>query len=125
MTNNITTYYIPNNPKITKGTIYNLYLNKNTNLNLTSITDTKNISLNNIIKTNNQTITQTNNITISKEDYTKLLELNNKAYQLTTKRTNNIQKFIQEETKTTTELAQLNTERQELIKKLTKKGTVI
>lgn len=125
MTNNITTYYIPSNPKIEKGTIYNLYLNKNTNLDLTSITDTKNISLNNIIKTNNQTITQTNNITISKEDYTKLLELNNKAYQLTTERTNNIQKFIQEETKTTTALAQLNTERQELIKKLTKKGPML
>ena len=32
MNNNITTYYIPNNPNVDKGLIYTLYLNNNKNL---------------------------------------------------------------------------------------------
>ncbi len=41
MTQTITTYYIPQNLSITKGKIYNLYINKVTNLDLTSIISPK------------------------------------------------------------------------------------
>ena len=120
MGNQIMTYYIPNNPNIIKGHIYTLYLNNNTNLELSSILNTQVITLNNIKESSNGVVSESNQITISKEDYTRLLELNNIAYQLTTKRTNDIKTFIDAETKTTTELTKINTERQELIKKLTK-----
>lgn len=121
MNNQITTYYIPNNPNIPKGHIYTLYLNNNTNLDLSSILNIKNLQIQDLIAPLTKT-TQSDQgtISISKEDYTRLLELNNLAYQLSTKRTTDIQNFISEETKTTTELTKINTERQELIKKLTK-----
>ena len=122
MTNEIMTYYIPNNPNIPKGHIYTLYLNHNTNLDLSSILNLQTLTLNNIIETQNGPIQQTSQITISKEDYTKLLELNNSIFNLTSKRTAAIETFIASETKTTEELAKINTERQELIKRLTKKG---
>ena len=124
MTNQIMTYYIPNNPNIPKGHIYTLYLNNNTNLDLSSILNTQTITLNSIIDPTKPSSKETNQIIISKEDYTRLLELNNIAYQLSNKRTVNIQRFIQEETKTTTELSKINTERQQLIKKLTKEKDV-
>lgn len=122
MTNEIMTYYIPNNPNIPKGHIYTLYLNHNTNLDLSSILNLQTLTLNNIIETQNGPIQQTSQITISKEDYTKLLELNNSIFNLTSKRTAAIETFIASETKTTEELAKINTERLELIKRLTKKG---
>lgn len=122
MTNELMTYYIPNNPNIPKGHIYTLYLNHNTNLDLSSILNLQTITLNNIISTNQGNINESNQITISKEDYTKLLELNNQAYQLNAKRTIDIQNFIQAESQTMSDLTKINTERQELIKKLTKKG---
>lgn len=122
MTNELTTYYIPTNPNTQKGRIYTLYLNHNTNLDLTPILSQQTVTINKVVPTAQGPIQQTSHITMSKEDYTKLLELNNQAYQLTTKRTADIQAFIQAETKTTTELTRINTERQELIKKLTKKG---
>ena len=122
MTNQVMTYYIPNNPNIPKGHIYTLYLNHNSNLELSSILNLQTVTLNSISQTNQGPIQETSQITMSKEDYTKLLELNNQAYQLTAKRTSNIQAFIQAETKTMADLTKINTERQELIKKLTKKG---
>lgn len=121
MINELITYYIPNNPNITKGPIYTLYLNKNTNLDLTSILNLQTITINNIKDTVAGPIQQTSKITISKEDYTKLLELNNQAYQLTTKRSADIQAFIQAETKTMEELTKINGERQELIKNALRK----
>ena len=105
-------YYIPKNPKILKGTIYTLYINNNKNLNLSTIINTRNISI--------QNHTSQNQITISEQDYTRLLELNNMAHQLNTKRTTDIQTFLNEETKTLTELTKINSERQELVKKLIK-----
>ncbi len=111
MNQEIKTYYIPKNPNILKGHIYTLYINNNTNLDLYSIINTKNISIQN-----------SKSITITEKDYTRLLELNNLANQLINKRTVDIQKFINEETKNMTELTKINTERQELIKKLTKGG---
>ena len=122
MTNEIMTYYIPNNPNIPKGHIYTLYLNHNTNLDLSSILNLQTLTFNNVIETQNGPLQQTIGITISKDDYTKLLELNNSIFNLTSKRTAAIETFIASETKTTEELAKINTERQELIKKLTKKG---
>ena len=123
MTNNLMTYYIPNNPNIPKGHIYTLYLNHNTNLDLSSILNLQTITVNNVLPTSNGPVQETSQITISASDYTRLLELNNQAYQLTNKRTADIQNFIQAETKTTAELTKINTERQELIKRLTKKGS--
>lgn len=120
MTNQMITYYIPNNPNIPKGHIYTFYLNNNTNLDLSQILNTQTIIVNSVKSTTQGPIQDKNEITISKEDYTRLLELNNIAYQLTTRRTKDIQAFIQAETKTTSELAKINNERQELIKKLTK-----
>lgn len=125
MTNQLMVYYIPNNPNIPKGHIYTLYLNNNTNLDLSSILNTQTITLENSTASSVANTSDKSQITISKEDYTKLLELNNMAYQLSTKRTADIQSFIQEETKTTTELTKINTERQELIKKLTKGKEVV
>ena len=118
MTKQVMTYYIPDNPSIPKGHIYTFYLNHNTNLDLTPILNTQTITVNNVVPSPQGPIAESNQIMISKEDYTRLLELNNIAYQLTTKRTNAIQAFIDAETKTTSELTKINTERQELIKKL-------
>ena len=101
-------YYVPKNPNIIKGTIYTLYINNNTNLNLSTII-------------NNESINKvSNSIILSKEDYTKLIELNKIANQLTAKRTSDIKSFMDEETKAMTELYKINTERESLIKKLTK-----
>ena len=52
MTKELITYYIPSNPNITKGPIYSLYINKNTNLDLTSILNSQTITINNIVDTN-------------------------------------------------------------------------
>lgn len=124
MTSELMTYYVPNNPNIPKGHIYTLYINHNTNLDLSSIINLKTININNITQDQNGISQETSQITISKEDYTKLLELNNEVYQLTNKRTEYIQSFIENETRTTAELARINTKRQELIKQLTKKGPI-
>ena len=63
MIQNITTYYIPQNLNVKKGKIYALYLNKNTNLDLSSITNNKKEQI------------QQNTITLTKDDYNKLLLL--------------------------------------------------
>ena len=111
MNNSIKVHYIPKNPNIQKGSIYTLYINNNSNLDLKPIINAKNLN------------TNKKSIMISEQDYTRLLELNNIAYQLTTKRTQDIQKFLNEEARIITKLTQINTERQELVKKLTKGGT--
>ena len=87
MTSELMTNYVPNNPNIPKGHIYTLYINHNTNLDLSSIINLKTINSNNITQDQNGISQETSQITISKEDYTKLLELNNEVYQLTNKRT--------------------------------------
>ena len=111
MNSEIKTYYIPKNPNIIKGRIYTLYINNNNNLDLYGVINTKTIKI--------PTQSQTDSIMLSGQDYTKLLELNNRTYQLNNNRSINIQKFITEENKTITELSKINSERQELIKKLT------
>ena len=119
----ITTYYIPENPIILRGSIYTFYLNNNTNLDLSTILNTKNLQLQDLIQSNMSPTPEAKaTITISNEDYTRLLELNNQVYQLVEKRNVDIQEFIQKETATTEELSKINTERQGLIKKLTKDG---
>ena len=52
---------------------------------------------------------------MSREDYTKLLELNNKAYELSNKHAAVIRSFIQTETEIIAEQAKINEQRQELI----------
>ena len=105
-------YYIPNNIKNIKGRIYALYINNNNNLDLSILLNTKNIK----IPSQNSNLQKS--IIISEKDYTRLLELNNIAYQLITKRNTDIQEFINNENKNITELTQINAERQELVKKL-------
>ena len=111
----IKVYYIPKNPNKKNPPIYTLYINNNNNLALSSIVnETKIITPNNTFHQNY----------ITKEEYTRLLELNHLAYQLIHKRTETIQNFIIEEKKNTDELSKVNTEREELIKKLIKQGEI-
>lgn len=112
MNTEVKTYYIPQNPNIIKGHIYTMYINNNTNMDLSSIL---NFNTNLITP-----YTQGNFIEITEKDYTRLLELNTISYQLTNKRTQDIQNFLQEETMTMNELSKINTERETLIKKLSK-----
>ncbi len=71
MTQNITKYYIPQNLNIQKGKIYTLYLNKITNLDLTSIVE------NELIKTSssNTTNQQQKLISVTNDDYNIILKL--------------------------------------------------
>ncbi|MBR3161199.1 MAG: hypothetical protein IKF19_00515 [Bacilli bacterium] len=62
MTQNVTTYYIPQNLNIRKGKIYTLYLNKITNLDLSGIIT-------------NDSLRKKDEITLTKDDYNKLLLL--------------------------------------------------
>ena len=96
MNTKIKTYYIPTNPNIKKGPIYTLYLNNNTNLDLSSILE-NNITLNNIINPIKE-----NKIAIEEQEYKKLLELTESI------------------TKNITELNELNTQYQTILKKITK-----
>lgn len=101
MTQNITTYYIPQNLNISKGKIYNMYLNKVTNLDLSQIITPKDVTLNGILQPNKQVLTEqqpttsTNTITLSKEDYTELLSLADN----TTKLYNQSQELVKKLTK--------------------------
>ena len=123
MKTQITTYYIPENPIILRGSIYTFYLNNNTNLDLSAVINTKNLQLQDLIQNNiKSTLEPKSTITVSNEDYTRLLELNNQVYQLVEKRNIAIQDFIKKETTMTEELSKINTERQVLIKRLTKEG---
>jgi len=70
MVQNIITYYIPQNNNVTSGRIYNLYLNKITNLDLSSVITATNLD------------NQLNCITLSKVDYEKLINLVNKTSEL-------------------------------------------
>ena len=68
MNNTIKTYYIPNHPNIKKGPIYTLYLNNNTNLDLSSLLE-NNITLNTIINPIEE------NKLIKEQEYKKLTEI--------------------------------------------------
>lgn len=70
MVQNIITYYITQNNNVTSGRIYNLYLNKITNLDLSSVITATNLD------------NQLNCITLSKVDYEKLINLVNKTSEL-------------------------------------------
>ena len=107
MNNKIKTYYIPTNPKIKKGPIYTLYINNNTNLDLSSISEDNNITLNNIINPFKE-----NKIIIEEKDYNDILKINSKIEQLIIKISNN----IKEETENINELNKLNIEYQNILK---------
>ena len=66
MTQNIITYYAPQNLNITEGKIYNLYINK-----------IKNLDLSNII-----TLPKEEQITITKTDLNNILDLSNNTAKL-------------------------------------------
>lgn len=70
MVQNIITYYIPQNNNVTSGRIYNLYLNKITNLDLGSVITAKNLD------------NHPNCITLSQVDYEELINLVNKTSEL-------------------------------------------
>lgn len=114
-------YYIPQNPHIKSGKIYTFYLNNNTNLDLSSILNLQTLQLKDLIQKNISS-NQQNSIIITNEEYQKLRELNEKVSTLIEERNKDIQEFIRKETETTTELTKINTERQGLIKTLTKMG---
>ncbi|MBQ6495196.1 MAG: hypothetical protein IJI49_04265 [Bacilli bacterium] len=67
MTQSIITYYIPQNLNITKGKIYNLYINKVKNLDLTSIITPIQQTISNTPKT----------ITITEDTYNNIFNLIN------------------------------------------------
>lgn len=112
MNNQLITYYIPTNPNITKGTIYTLYINNNNNLDLTSILQDQNLTLNNIV-----TPFKENKIIIEESDYNVLLQMITQMQELLTRISNNINLYREEENKNLTELNKLNTECQNIIKK--------
>lgn len=70
MVQNIITYYIPQNNNVTSGRIYNLYLNKITNLDLSSVITATNLD------------NQPNSITLSQVYYEELINLVNKTSEL-------------------------------------------
>jgi len=107
MNNQIKTYYIPNNPNIKSGTIYTLYINNNTNLDLTSIL--------NEIKT-------PTNITLEVNEYNKLLNLNKQIEQIINNNNNKVDNFIKEEKQIINELSKLNIEYNNTLKKVSIKG---
>lgn len=114
-------YYIPKNPHVKAGKIYTFYLNNNTNLDLSTILNLQTAQLQDLIK-KNLSSTQKKSIIITDDEYQQLIDLNEKVIKLIEERDKNIQEFIQKETTATTELIKINTERQNLIKILTKVG---
>ena len=90
MTQNIITYYIPQNLNITKGKIYNLYINKIKNLDLSSIIEKKPII-------NNKKEEKT--ITISESDYSNLITLATNTTKLYNQSNEIIRKLINERKK--------------------------
>ena len=72
MNNKIKIYYIPENLNIKKGQIYTLYINKNNNLDLSSILEDEK-TFNNIIVPFKE-----NKIIIEEKEYNKLISINNK-----------------------------------------------
>ena len=114
-------YYIPKNPHVKAGKIYTFYLNNNTNLDLSTILNLQTAQLQDLIK-KNLSSTKKKSIIITDDEYQQLIDLNEKVTKLIEERDKNIQEFIQKETTATTELIKINTERQVLIKRLTKEG---
>ena len=91
MTQNITTYYIPQNLHINQGKIYTLYINKIKNLDLSSIIPPK---------TNPTPIKPiTNNIYITEEDYKDIISLANTSTKLYQQSQEIIKKLTKERNK--------------------------
>ena len=111
MNNSIKIYDIPQNPHIQSGKIYSFYLNNNTNLDLSTILNPQPFQLNDLIQQNISS-NQESLIIVSKEEYQKLLKLNEEIYTLIEERNKDIQEFIKKETQTTTELTKIKIERQ-------------
>lgn len=113
MTNNLIIYYIPNNPNVTNGAIYTLYINHNKNLDISSISNSYFEDSN---KVHNQ---KTQSIIEHKTDYN-ILDLNNQMLKLIEEKT----KIIEIEKEMTDKLKQLNNNYQKILNQLIKKGVV-
>lgn len=111
MNNQVITYYIPTNPNIKSGSIYTLYINNNTNLDLSSIIAETPTKSNNII------IPPTK-ITLELKDYNKLLNVNKELQNSITKINTNIEKIITEEKQTINNLIKLNSEYNNILKSI-------
>ena len=108
MNNNITMYYIPNNPNIQKGLIYTLYINNNKNLDLSSIIPKENITINKILTP------QKENIHIEKQN--KSTEISNKIDQILNNIIKDIEIFSTKEKENISTIINLNKEYQNRIK---------
>lgn len=104
--NNIVTYYIPINNNISKGPIYTLYVNNNKNLDLTSILEENNLTLNNMMNTFKE-----NKIILEKSDYDELIRLNNDFSNFI----NNIKSNQENINRDITKLVEINNKYTELI----------
>ena len=97
MTQSIITYYIPQNLHIIKGKIYNLYINKVKNLDLSSIIPKK---APDIMSFTPQSLpTQNNNISLSEEDYKEIISLADTSIKLYNQSQNIIKKLTKERNK--------------------------
>lgn len=92
MTQSIITYYIPQNLNITKGRIYNLYLNKVTNLDLSSIITINKVNSTGILQPNNE-IKKEASISITEDEYNKIISLINASEELYNESKELAQKF--------------------------------
>lgn len=97
MTQSIITYYIPQNLHIIKGKIYNLYINKVKNLDLSSIIPKKDPDLMNF--TPQSLPTPNNNISLSEEDYKEIISLADASIKLYNQSQNIIKKLTKERNK--------------------------
>ena len=105
MNNRITTYYIPNNPNILTGQIYTLYVNNNTNLDLTNIIEEKELVKPKIL--------------INNDEYNKLINICRQIQTTINKRNNNIENYIKEEKENINNLNKLNIDYNNILKNLT------
>lgn len=114
MNNQITTYYIPSNPNIKSGPIYTLYINNNTNLDLTSILASK---------SNPKNLEQPlPKITLEPNEYNKLLNVSKQIQELINKKNTNVENFLKEEKQTINELSKLSIDYHNTLKNISVKG---
>ena len=93
MTQNILTYYIPQNLHINKGKIYTLYINKVKNLDLSSIIPKKTNLTQQVLQNKNNTIS------LTEEDYKEFLSLVDTSTKLYNQSQNIMKKLTKERNK--------------------------
>ena len=116
MDNQIKTYYIPTNPNIKAGSIYTLYINNNTNLDISSIINEDSTSKSNT--------TSTIKITLEINEYNKLLEVSKEIQNIINKKTNKVENFLTEERQVIKELSKLSIEYNNTLKNISVKDGI-